>query len=143
MTANVQVVSNENGRSVKVTKSGEMVVAPLAYSDTKFNLLDATATAYHYYPPLSGKQFVISCVLVFGDKEIANASDTTIEIYEAASTTETTVSKVLMTFGLGQLTSLAITPLNILVNPGVYVNAKTDDDDVYLTIMGYYIEELD
>ena len=33
-------------------------------------------------------------------------------------------------------------PLNILVAPGKYVNAKTTDDDIHMTIMGYYISEL-
>ena len=32
--------------------------------------------------------------------------------------------------------------LNILVNEGRFIIAKTDDDDVFLTIMGYYIPAL-
>ena len=46
-----------------------------------------------------------------------------------------------MQFGMGSLTSLAIVPLNILVNKGVWLNAKTGDDDVHMTIMGYYVNE--
>ena len=38
---------------------------------------------------------------------------------------------------------LVLTGLNLLVNGGKYVNGKTSDDDIHMTIMGYYIPELD
>lgn len=125
-----------------LTPSGEVIVAPLSYDETVFNDMDAIDTAYNFYSPKSMKQFVITGVIAFGDKDISDASDTVIVIYEADDTTTTTVDKVLLQFGLGKLTSLAILPLHLLVNAGKFVNAKTGDDDVHMTIMGYYIEAL-
>jgi len=124
----------------KVTQHGQLVTAPLHYDDTKFLEMAAAATAYNFYEPKGHKQFVITGVVAFADKEVANNSDTDIVVYEADSASNATASKVLLQFGLGSLTSLAITPLNLLVNEGVYVNGKTSDDDVHMTIMGYYID---
>jgi len=143
MAANVQVFNTENGRSAKVTKSGELVVAPLYYSDTQFREMDLDDTAYNFYQPLPFKQFVITGIVAFADRSVADNTETIVEIYEAATSTATTVSKTLIQFGMGQLTSISIVPINILVNPAVWINAKTGDDDIFLTIMGYYIDKLE
>lgn len=140
MSTPVHVVGD--GNPAKVTKSGELVVAPLHYSETVFNILDAIDTAYHFYPPRPRQQFVITGVVVFADKDVSDASDTVIVIYEADSTTSTTVDKVLIQFGMGKLTSLPLLGLNSLVNKGKFVNAKTGDDDIHMSILGYYISEL-
>jgi hypothetical protein len=64
-------------------------------------------------------------------------------VYEGTSATTTTVSKTLFQIEMAQVSNIALTPINILVDSGKYVNAKTDDDDVHMTIMGYYIPKLD
>ena len=50
--------------------------------------------------------------------------------------------KVLIQFVVTQSTVVPVTGLNLVVSAGVYVNAKTSDDDVHMTITGYYITEL-
>ena len=39
-------------------------------------------------------------------------------------------------------TVVSPTPLRILVNSGVWVNAKTDDATIHVTMFGYYIDKL-
>jgi len=36
-------------------------------------------------------------------------------------------------------TTRDITGLNLLTSPGVWINIKTNDDIIYVTLMGYYI----
>ena len=36
-------------------------------------------------------------------------------------------------------TSLTLTGLNIIVTEGRWVNVKTDDDDVFATVAGYFV----
>lgn len=117
-------------------------MAPLSYDETVFNDMDVADQAYNFYSPRSRKQFVITGALVFADKDINDATDTIIVIYEAESTTSTTVDKVLLQFGMGKLTVLPILPLHLLVNAGKFINAKTGDDDIHMTIFGYYIPKL-
>lgn len=132
----------QDGNLAKVTKSGELVVTPLHYDKTSFNTLDAINTGYNFYRPLSKKQFVITGILAFADKDVNDTTDTIIVIYEAGDSDTTTVDEVLLQFGMGKLTVITATPLHILVRPGKFVNAKTGDDDIHLNIMGYYINKL-
>jgi len=144
MPAPMHITGDHSGGLVAaiVTKIGQLVTAPYAYDETVFFELNLVNTAYSYYAPKNGKQFVITGIVAFADKEISNASDTNIIVYEAASNTTTTVDKKLLHFGLAQNSTISITPLNILVSKGKFVNAKTDDDDIHMTIMGYYIPKL-
>ena len=142
--ADVNIIDGSgNGNKAKVTNSGEVVVSPLSYNETSFNTMDIIDTAYNFFEPLPNKQFVITGMLVFADKDVGDASDTVIIVYEASDNTTTTVDKILLQFGMGKLTSLPFPSLNLLVNPGKWISAKTGDDDVHMTILGYYIDEIE
>ncbi len=138
----VSVIDGKTSVPVKVTASGELVVGPLHYDETEFNELAEPDTAYNFYQPKSGQQFVITGMLAFGDKQINGVTNATVVVYEATNTDVTTVQKVLLQFEMGQNQSIPMAGLRILVAAGAYVNAKTDDDDVHMTLLGYYIEEL-
>lgn len=130
-----------NGKRVKVTDSGELVVGPIAYDETEFRELAEDDTAYNFYEPKPMQQFVITGFSMKADRDVSTTVDAEVIIYEATNTTETTVSKVLFQEAMvrGERTSLTT---HILVNSGVWINAKTSDDDIHMTIMGYYIPEL-
>ena len=138
----ISVTLNQNGNPAKVTESGELVVAPLSFDETKFNELAEDDTAYNFYEPKPNKQFVITSMLAYGDKQVGSQTNATVEVYEAASSDSTTVLKCLIKFEIGQNQAIPFTPLRVLVKEGVWVNAKTDDDDIHMTVMGYYINAL-
>ena len=106
------------------------------------NELAAINTAYNFYQPLPDKQFVVTSIFAYGDKEVASNTNATVEIYEASSTTETTVDKIIMQFEIGQNEFHPFTSLNLLVNEGKFINAKTTDDDVHMNILGYYVDKI-
>lgn len=130
----------QGGNKAKVTKSGELVVSSLEYDLTNYLEISSTGTAYNFYTPKSGKQFIITGFLAVADKGIV--ADAIIEIYEASSPTETTVLKALPKFALTKNANVSPTPLRILVNDGVWVNAKSSDTTIHLTMFGYYINKL-
>jgi hypothetical protein len=119
------------------------VISPLAYDETVFNELAAVDTAYNFYKPRVGKQFVITGVGFRADKQVSSTVDATVVIYGATTGATTTVSKVLIQFAVVQGDIIIATPLNILVAEGRYVNAKTDDDDIHMTIMGHYVDKVE
>ncbi len=129
-----------NGRVATVTPIGQLVSAPFAYDDTVFRELAEPDTAYNFYPPKAGQQFVITGVLFRADKQVSSTVDATVVIYEATTAATTTVSKVLIQFAVVQGDIINPTALNLLVNEGRYVNAKTDDDDIHMTILGSYVD---
>ncbi len=132
-----------NGRAAKVTSIGQLVTAPYAYDETEFRELAEPNTAYNFYKSKPGEQFVITGVLFRADKQVSSTVDATVVIYEATTDSTTTVSKISIQFAVVQGDIINATPLNILVNEGRYVNAKTTDDDMHMTIMGYYIDKIE
>jgi hypothetical protein len=136
----VEFTISQNGTPVKVTSSGELVTAALAYDLSMYNEMSATGTAYNFYSPESGKQFIITGFVAVSDKNIT--ADAIVEIYEADSDDSTTVSKALPKFAMTKNAVVSPTPLRILVSQGVWVNAKTDDATIHLTMFGYYIDRL-
>lgn len=130
------------GNTVRVTPSGELVVAPLNYDETSFNELAVAATGYNFYEPLPGKQFVITAVLMRADKNVSNVTDATVVIYEANSTDSITIDKTLIQFAVVRDDIITSTPLRILVAGGTFINGKTSDASIHMTITGYYIDKL-
>ncbi len=142
MTVAVRIEGGNNEAKVKVTPSGELVVGPLSYDETVFNELDTVDVGVNFYEPLPGKQFVMTGVLFRADKQVSSTVDATVVVYEAGDTATATVDKVLIQFAVVQGDIINATSLNLLVGVGKFVNAKTDDDDIHMTIMGYYIDKL-
>ena len=140
----IQGHAHPNARltDVRITTAGQIVTGNLAFDLTKFVKLDVATTVYNFYKPKAGLQFIISGIIATGNKSIAANAEALVEIYEGSSITDATVDKELITFGLTQSTVLPMFPLNILVSEGKFVNARTSDDDVFLTVVGYYIPKV-
>jgi len=137
----INVYIEFNGKRARVTNAGELVVAPFTYDETEFRELAVDDTAYNFYEPKPDHQFVITGFNMKADRDVSQTVDAVVIIYESTSTSETTVSKILFQEAMvrGERTSLTT---HILVNSGVWINAKTSDDDIHMTIMGYYLPEL-
>lgn len=142
MAIAILIEGGNSGRRVEVTPSGELVVAPLSYDETEFNELAVDNTAYNFYEPKPEKQFVITGFLAVGDQQITANANANVVIYEAGDTSTTTVDKILIQFVIKQDQSIPAIGLRVLVRPGKFINAKTDDDDVHMTIMGHYIDQV-
>ena len=127
---------------VPLNEAGELATGARHFDETKFNTLDVAGTAYNFYKPKVGFRFVMTGFVAFADKDVADNSDTIIVIFEASTDESSTVDKVLFQFGMGKLTVLPVTGIRVLVSEGKFVNAKTGDDDIHMTIMGHYTEIL-
>jgi len=134
--------SNKGLHEVAITSAGQLITAPLHYDETEFRTLGTANTAYNFYEPQTQNQFVITSMTLKADSNVHATTDTTVTIYEATDTTDTVAAKILMQFVVLKGDLVVTTPLNILVNSGVYINAKTTDDDIHMTIMGYYIPKI-
>ena len=134
----VKLVSG-NGQDVQVNEAGELIVAAGSYDIPVFNELAEPGTAYNYFKPDGVKQFLLTGFLAYGDKQVSGTTNATVTIYEASSPTTTTVDKVIIQFEIGQNQSVPFPNVRILTNHGVYLNAKTDDDDVHMTIFGHFV----
>lgn len=125
--------------SAKVTSRGELVVGHLSFSSAYNANATVINTGYNLVPPQDGNCFIITDIMIFADRNVG-VNDATISIYTAQSPTSATAETTILTTQIKASTSRDLTGLNLLVTHGVWVNAKTDDNNVYFTVFGYYIE---
>ena len=145
MSLSVRIEDAKRGdkASARVSQIGQLTTAPYAYDDTAFMELAEAATAYNFYSPKARQQFVITGIIAKADKQVSGTVDAEVVVYEGSTSSTTTADKTLLQLAMVEGDLLVLTGLNLLVNGGKYVNGKTSDDDIHMTIMGYYIPELD
>ncbi len=132
------IADPKTGVKVRVSEFGQLAVAPLAYSEPSFKKLDVNNTAFTFVAPQDGHQIIITDIILTANKNVG-ANDATVDIYEADSELTTVITKSIIELEMIKQSSLALTGLNLLVPPGLWVNAKTDDNDVFVTIMYYRV----
>lgn len=141
--AGIPVSITDGKYGARFTESGELITSDISYDDTSFNELDLVNTAYNFYLPKVGSQFILTSLLAYGDKQVSGSTNATVTIYEASEENSIVVDKILIQFEIGQNQSVPFTPLRLKTTEGKYINAKTDDDDIHMTILGYYIRAVD
>ena len=122
-----------------IDERGNVKVVAEKHSTPIAQDMDLVNTAYNFFLPLSNQQFIITGVVASADKDVGN-DGTDIIIYEATSLTTTTVDKVILQLPLPKQTTIYLGGLDFEVTPGRWVNAKMDDDDVFMTIGGFYVD---
>ena len=138
MTTPVVIVGS-TGELAKVSSNGELSVSPVAPNVTQHWSMTAIDTAYNFAPPISGKKMRLQNILIYGNKNIG-ASDATVIIYTANSATSTDVLETVLEIELPKYKDRDLIGLNLQLPEGVFLNAKTDDNTVFLTMMGYYLD---
>jgi len=125
------------GVSAKVTKNGELVVGTLEYSAPYYKRLDVDNQIYNVVPLKAGKRFITVGMLIAASRAVS--TDTSIHIYESTSSEGTTSLDILkVDLNKGEHTYLNL--INLVTSGAVWINATCDDDDVDLTIFGYYVD---
>jgi len=142
MATPVNVVDSDSKTTVKVTEFGQMVVAPLQYSTPIVDTLDVINVAFNFIEPQQDRSIVITDIIISADRNVGvNGAD--VEIYEAAAADTATVDITILEVDMVKQTQLGLTGLNLLVPEGKFVNAKTNDVNVLVTIMFYRVPEED
>ena len=134
--ADILINDPSTGSQAKVTGRGQLVTAPLEFSNPISNCLTCACTAVNFFAATSGKILVVTEIVVS-----SGAGGTqTIEIYEATSSTETTVAKQIFSLDLAARTVVPLTGLNWALTQGVWLNAKSSGTTSMVTIAGYFID---
>jgi len=127
------------GSKAAVTKRCQLVTAPLEYSDPITKELAADDTAVNFIEPQSKKQYVITEIITSADRNVTGEAH--VVVYESTDPGSLTASKVIIEFDIAKNGILPLTGLNWITTAGVFINGKTDDDNAFLTISGYFVTE--
>lgn len=132
------IKDNDSGKTVKVTKFGQLVVAPLQYSTPVADEVDVINTAFNFIGPEQDKSIVITDIVLSADRVVGvNGAD--VVIYEAGDTVTLTEDQIILDVDMVKQTTLAVNGLNLIVPEGKFVNAKSDDVNIKITIMFYRV----
>lgn len=125
-----------NGNRVGISTNGELFVAPLNPNISVHQTMSVADQAYTFAAPQTGFKMRLQNILIYGDKNVG-VNDASIVIY-AASGPEDINGVTILELELPKFASRDIIGLNLELSEGVYLNAKTNDNNVFLTMMGYY-----
>ena len=138
----VNIGDGGNGKNAGVTHRQQLIVSPIEYSKTHAASLSVDDTAFNLVVPIANKKFVITDLILTGDKNISTTTDAVVEIYEADTEDATAVSNTLGIFQVARSSSLALTGLNVITQDvSKFINGKTSDNNVSVVLYGYYVIE--
>jgi hypothetical protein len=140
MSAKVTIKDGKgNGGEACVTRRNQLIVAPLDFSLIYNVKAELVNTAYNIVPPETGKAFVVTDLIVYANKSVG-AADATVVIYASDGPNSLTEVGVFFTQEMVKQTTLTMTGLNIFSPAGLWINVKTDDDDIFVNMAGYYVD---
>ena len=139
MSLNTRIVDPKTNKGAIVTEFGQLVVATIAYSDPVARNMNVIGVAFNFAGPTQDQQIVITDILVSADRNVSNTTPANIEIYEADAIDSIIPADAIMSPQLIRAANLPMTGLNLIVREGKWLNAKTDDAAILLTIMFYKV----
>lgn len=135
MTLPVRVIG-PNKIQARVTPRGELITGAIEHSQPYYVELGVNDQIYNAVPGKVGWAFVITGMIIGADRNVN--TDCTVHIYEATSADGVT-SRDIFIGDVNKGQTLPLVGLNVITEPTRWINATTDDDDVDLTIFGYYV----
>jgi hypothetical protein len=125
------------GYLTRVSVAGELTIGGYSNSTSTFQYIDTTATAWNFYGPKAGYNFIITAII------LSSSGSPNINIFEASSTTSTVVDRMLLNINLtGVGAGVYILPFPfggfLSVTEGEFVNVTISTTTIRMTILGYY-----
>lgn len=125
------------GFSARISPVGELAVAPIAFSDPIARELTAINVPANFFVPKAGHSLVVTDIILYANRNVG-VNDATVLIYEATGSTITASQKTLLRQEMAKQTSLPLNGLNWNVTGGAFLNARTNDSEVFVTIAAYF-----
>lgn len=126
-----------NETAAKITSQGEILSVPNPSMSAQ-GALTVINTAVNFIVPMEGFTPVLTGMILTATKEVSPTDGAVVDIYEADALDSTSVATELYLLTIARLGIIARSGLFVLVSPGVWVNAKTDDASVNVTLEYFY-----
>ncbi len=124
---------------VKVSPQGEILTRQLKFGEGQFQSMDTIDTAFNFFKSRAAERFVITGILINTNKDIG-VNGATFDLYEASSASSTAIDKQLVRLNILKNDTVAIPGTFLAVTEGKFLNGKTDDATVNVTVGGYFID---
>ena len=139
MALNVNIMDGVvDDSKARVTQFGQLVTAPLDYSTLVTREISAVNVAVNFVPPKQGHRIVITDIMLQANKQVTG--EAIVNIYTSDTSPDSLIIvEELFTTEILKQDSRDLIGLNIILEPGRWLNGKTDDDDINATVGFYYI----
>lgn len=136
----INVIVKHGNNVAKVNDHGEFVTGSVEDSTpTAVTVVDVINTAFNLQVPISGFFFRLTEIIISTDKSVS-VNGAVVEIYEADAEDTLTSTKDLPIINMNRQDRFAITGLNWRITEGKWLNIKSDEVDVDVTVAGYYVK---
>ena len=138
------IITDEgSGHTVKVSHGGALAVSPIAPSEAFNATLGVDDTPVNIVPAKAGHTFCTTSLLLTANQNVSNTVSAIASIYvgNAADTALGSADRTLFAIPIGRNDTRDITGILIESASGKWINGETTDDDVFVTILGFYLKE--
>ena len=129
-------------KAVRVVNGGSLSVLPPHYNKVFNAEMLNINTVYNLVPGIANYYFVGN-VLTMHANRLVGANDATVIIYGSSTIDGDYVEgNAFIKLEMAAKSTVVIPNMNLItLAKGLFVNCKTDDNNVYVNLIGYYTEE--
>ena len=138
----VQLWGGKKNNSPNITGRGQLVTSALSFEQFYLGSTTVDNTAVNVVPPLTNKCFVITAIILSADRSVAVNGAVTDVFENSVGPTDGTVTRQILQEEIAKQTRMVATGLNIITQPGRWINVKSDDVIVRCNIAGYYVDDI-
>ncbi len=140
MSTPTRIIDPTSGREALVGIGNALAVGPpqpsVAYNAT----LGVDDVVVNIVSARGGKSFCMTGIILTGNKSIDPNTDAIVDIYTATLPTSATAVATLLSIPVARSAQAIVTGILLEAGDGLFINGKTSDDDVLVTILGFYID---
>ena len=125
------------GSYAGVSDAGELRVAPFEFSTPEFRTLTAVNVPSTFFDPKPGHRLILTDFVIYANRNVG-VNDATLDLYEAIGSNTTAVIHQIFKQEIPKQTILPQVGLNWVVTGGTFLNARTNDVEVFMTVAGYF-----
>ena len=138
MAAPVYIVDPKTGNKATVSEFGQLTVSPVDYSTSvQASMIDVN-TVYNLVEPVDGKLIIITDLILTANKSVGT-NDATVSLYTTNVKDSLIEKDKIIEIEMASRSNMVLTGLNLKVDAGLYINSKTNDNTVFVTLMYYRV----
>lgn len=134
-----EIVDPATGETAIVGLGGALATGPARPSKSFNATLDIDDTPVEIVPASGGKTFCVTAVVLTGNKNIDPNVDAVVDIYTSTASASTIPVTTILTIPVSRSAQTVLSGIILETEPGHFVNGVTSDDDVLITMLGFYI----
>lgn len=135
----VQLVDGSGtGNVATISENGQLVVSPVSANSVKFVEMTVNGIGYTLVPPsIEGKDIILSGLFITADGSVTGQA--IVDVYLANASGSATIDTSIFKFEILKQNTLILSNLNIRLEKGLWLNSKTDDNNIQITALYYYL----